>query len=261
METKDIWKKTCHSVCQILHYKNGRIIGVGTGFKVENLILTNNHVFASVHSDKTKIQFKDATGKAVALEKVYTPQELQSVFKEGMPQNSWDFAIVEDDHFNSIPNLELAEENEIEIGERCVFLGYPLQSNYLTIHQAIISAKYTNIKNDVKYIQLDASINRGNSGGPLIEAETQKVIGYITLKKTGLSPEFTDLSNALKDNIKALEGHGQTGGVKISGIDFVSSLRMVQSQLSLLGEEIERSSNVGIGYAFELDEVRKSLQY
>jgi phosphoribosylaminoimidazole (AIR) synthetase len=46
----------------------------------------------------------------------------------------------------------------------------------------------------------------------------------------------------------------------MSGIDIMQTFKAIQNQFSVLGKEIERSSNVGIGFAFELDEVRNGLE-
>jgi len=37
------------------------------------------------------------------------------------------------------------------------------------------------------------------------------------------------------------------------------ALKVIQNQLKELSQEIERANNVGIGFAFELDEVREAL--
>lgn len=259
MESKEIWRKINPSICQIIHRQNNKVISVGTGFKCCGYIITNNHVYNPINSEEITIQFKNADGKGVSIEKKYSSKEFIALLKDGMPKDSWDFAILEDTHFSEIPDLKLIEENkEIEIGQKCVFLGFPFSSNYLTIHEAIVSAKYTNTGNNVKYIQLNASVNGGNSGGPLIEIETQEVIGIITLKKTGFSDNFKKLNESFKSNIEILEKNGGAT-ISVSGIDIMQTFKIIQNQLAVLGNEIERSSNVGIGFAFELDEVRKGL--
>lgn len=145
-----------------------------------------------------------------------------------------------------------------KIGESCVFLGFPLNTNYLTIHSAIISIKYAT-GNDIKYIQIDGSVNKGNSGGPLINSTTGDVIGYITLKKTGFTDKFSKLRKSFKDNIDYIDKNPGANMV-MGGIDLRQSLKAIQQQLNLLGNEIERSANVGIGIAFELDQIRKGIK-
>lgn len=259
METKEIWKKTYPSICQILHRKEGKIIGVGTGFKSSGFIITNNHVYNPSNSDEVMISFKNSNGINVILSKKYTIEEFIKTLKRGMPKDSWDFAILQDSFFDEIPDLKLSSSEFVtEIGQDCVFLGFPLSSNYLSLHKAIVSAKYVNSKNDVKYIQLDASINKGNSGGPLINSETLDVIGIVTLKKTGFSERFEELNKSYQENLNHFE---QNKGMKIQmgSYEIGDALKVIQLQLKELSKEIERANNVGIGFAFELDEVREAL--
>ncbi|MEK9179280.1 MAG: trypsin-like peptidase domain-containing protein, partial [Patescibacteria group bacterium] len=68
-----------------------------------------------------------------------------------------------------------------------IFSGFPLSVEHLTTHTGIISAKYLrkgsfgNI--DQKVFQIDGSINKGNSGGPLISLNDLKVIGIISTRE------------------------------------------------------------------------------
>lgn len=260
MDTKQIWKKYSQSICQIIHRKSGNVISVGTGFKAGKYILTNNHVYNPTKADEIIIQFKDENGINISVEKKYSPSDFISILKSGSPQASWDFAILEDSFFDRIKPLFLAEGSKIiEIGQRCVFFGFPFSSNFLSIHTAIVSAKYINPKNSVKYIQLDASVNRGNSGGPLLNADTCEVIGIVTLKKTGFSEKFNGLNMSFKSNIEAIEKNGKVS-MMLGSIDVLWSLKAIQTQLTILGSEIERATNVGIGFAFELDELKKSIE-
>ncbi len=68
--------------------------------------------------------------------------------------------------------------------DRYSLLGFPFEGDNLSIAQGIISSQF--VKASGNYIQLDANVNQGNSGGRLISLETGKVIGIITRKATGL---------------------------------------------------------------------------
>ena len=67
---------------------------------------------------------------------------------------------------------------------------------------------------------------------------------------------FDDLLKSFATNIKALKVSNQGRSVRISGINPVEVLIISQNQMKSTAEELRRSANVGIGYAFELDEIK-----
>ncbi len=82
---------------------------------------------------------------------------------------------------NDFPKLKLAESDDLEIGEWVMAIGSPLSFEN-SITKGIISAKGRQIGSQqyVPYIQSDVPINRGNSGGPLINLDGE-VVGINTL--------------------------------------------------------------------------------
>jgi hypothetical protein len=130
--------------------------------------------------------------------------------------------------------------------------GYPRQlATNLTCHQGIISSFYRSGLAEV--IQIDASVNAGNSGGPLIDPQTGGAFGIVTRKATGLSKLFNQLRNSINANVAM--GQGVTSVMSIDGIDLVQAIVMSQIQMLLTLDEIERQANVGIGYAFSAEHI------
>ncbi len=267
MDLKLKWKIAYQSICLIQHYQNGKLIASGTGFKVGNELVTNNHVFFCDYSTHTLIKFVNADSYSENLSQEFSKEEFQALLIKGSTENFWDFAVfdISNTKFCSLPSLMLCNsEINILIGSKIYFLGFPLLQNNLTIHGGNVSSKYTT-ENGVKYIQIDGSVNSGNSGGALFDYETETIIGIVTRKQTGLTKKFNELKNSVKQNIDHLQQvttigvGGIIGSGVIGGIDQNKALITIQAQLDLLTEEIFRSANVGIGYAFELDEVRKYL--
>jgi hypothetical protein len=131
-------------------------------------------------------------------------------------------------------------------GQKVLILGYPFSSKFMTSHVGYISAIYESA--GVEVYQLDASVNSGNSGGPLIDICTGKVLGIVTRKSTGLSEEFDNLRASFNDNINVLEE--SKGMLGLGNVDLVSMLQLAQKQMQIISENIKKSANVGIGYAF-----------
>jgi serine protease Do len=91
-----------------------------------------------------------------------------------------DVAVVKVDAEN-LPYLELADSDALEVGEWVLAIGNPLGLSH-TVTAGIVSAKDRSgfgLANFENFIQTDAAINFGNSGGPLINLDA-KVVGINT---------------------------------------------------------------------------------
>ncbi len=146
--------------------------GQGTGFMVtdDGYIVTNAHVLAD---DGGKL----ASGiKAIT----YNQGTISADFVgyDGL----LDLAILK------IPGdfsyLRLDDSDGIQIGEKVIAIGNPLGLQF-SVSQGIVSAVHRTGSNGINgYIQTDAALNPGNSGGPLINKEG-KVIGINNFKIGG----------------------------------------------------------------------------
>ena len=167
--------------------------GVGSGFSIrENLIITNAHVVGN--NEKVAINLYDGTtinGK---------------VIKSDIDK---DLALIKID--KTLVPLNINKEN-ISIGQEVYAIGAPKDMPY-TMTKGIISALDRKIgKNN--YIQIDASVNSGNSGGPLVD-DSGDVIGIITLKASdaegiGFAINTKDINNFI-DDVDISEEHTSAG--------------------------------------------------
>ncbi len=157
-----------------------------------------------------------------------------------------------------IKKLEFLIDNTVYIGQKVCILGYPFGKKNLSINRGIVSSIYK--KCGVKIFQIDGIINNGNSGGPLVDLETGKVIGIITRKEDGLNELFKQLKEQIKMNSESLRNAVNAGvTISIGNIDFAKALFVSFDNSVNLVKQIERSTNVGIGYAFSLNKVIESL--
>lgn len=143
-------------------------IGTGTGFYVKkfDVIVTNFHVVAEHHSVAIQTQNK----------KKYVADVL-------MVDPDLDIAILKaQDFVEEMPELHLGDDtNEISNMARVSVLGFPFGMPF-TVTEGIISSVDQILENK-KYIQTDAAVNPGNSGGPLVDA-MGNIIGLTTSKFT-----------------------------------------------------------------------------
>ena len=141
----------------------------GTGFIISNegYLVTNAHVLAdssgNLVSSIQAITYKQGTKNA---EFIGVDRELDIALLK----------IVGD--FNS---LEFEDSDNVQIGEKVIAIGNPLGLQF-SVSEGIVSAVQREGINGLNaYIQTDAALNPGNSGGPLINKEG-KVIGINNFK-------------------------------------------------------------------------------
>ena len=170
---------------------------LGSGFIIsdDGLVVTNYHVIEGA----TSINIILSTGEEVSAEVVnYDSVEDLAVLN-----------IVDD---IAMPGVaELGDSSSVETGEQVIAIGNPLGKEFSeTVTSGIVSsANRTITKSDtstVEYIQTDAAINSGNSGGPLINSSGQ-VIGINTAKEVGEGIEGIGFSipiNVLKEKLENL---------------------------------------------------------
>jgi S1-C subfamily serine protease len=144
-------------------------VGQGTGFIIsdQGYIITNAHVLA------------DSQGMlATIIQAINYEQEIISATFIGY-NGELDLALLK------IPGnyepLILENSDNIQIGEKVIAIGNPLGLQF-SVSQGIVSAtNRPGINQQNIYIQTDAALNPGNSGGPLINTEG-KVIGINNFK-------------------------------------------------------------------------------
>lgn len=255
---RDTWTNCYSSICSINFFdQQEQRIGSGTGFKIGNYLVTNNHVYAAPGAVKVELRFVNEDGYTPKASKTITYENFTQRLLIGDYEANWDYAILNlnDPEFNLIPSLTLADSSSTRIGQKVAVMGFQFDQSNLSIKQGILSSRY--IRVGVKYMQVDASVNQGNSGGPLINVDNNRVIGIVTRKHTGLTNAFDELLKSFANNIQVLQDSGRGTSMQIGGVDPVKVLIVSQTQMKQTAEELRRSANVGIGYAYELDEIKR----
>ena len=146
--------------------------GQGAGFIIdeEGYIVTNAHVLADELGHlATGIYAIDYKGKRIDLEFVGYDKEL-------------DIALLKAQ--GNYKALELGDSGDIKIGERVIAIGNPYGLVF-SVSEGIVSGIHRAGPNGLRaYIQIDAALNPGNSGGPLVNKQGN-VIGMNNFKISG----------------------------------------------------------------------------
>src|ERR1700682_888393 len=137
--------------------------GVGSGFIIDpkGYILTNNHVIDGA----TRITIGLLTGERFRGKVIGIDKET-------------DLAVIKVDAPHDLPVMKFGDSNATQVGDWVLAIGSPFGLDQ-TVTAGIISKKeretpyFTNFQ---RFLQTDAAINRGNSGGPLVNMRGE-VIG------------------------------------------------------------------------------------
>ncbi len=195
--------------------------GLGSGFIInkEGIIVTNNHVIEG--ADEITVIMSDQT-------------EFTAELLGRDPKADLAVLKIEPDQ-TELTAVEWGDSDLMRVGDWSIAIGNPLGLGG-TVTAGIISAISRDLRGSspyVKFLQTDASINRGNSGGPLFNIEG-KVIGINTaiISQTGgsIGLGFAIPSNSAKKIVQQLKDFGRTKrgwlGVQIQPVskDFAESL-------------------------------------
>ena len=211
-------------------------IGTGSGVIVspDGLIITNYHVIENA----TEIEVTSNKNKT------YTAEVIGS-------DPSTDLAVLKIKTNESLPFIPFGDSEVARVGEWVLAVGNPFNLNS-TVTAGIISAKSRDLNDrdnkNQSFIQTDAAVNMGNSGGALVNTEGE-LIG-INTAISSITGGFVGYSFAVPSNIvrKVFEdliefGNVQKGLLGVSGsalnAELAEKFEVNETQGFLIGEVIE----------------------
>jgi serine protease Do len=132
----------------------GEVIGSGFVIRADGVIVTNRHVILGARSVRVKL----ADGREL-------PVEIMG------SDAATDLAILKV-AAGRLPALRLGSSARAAVGDPVIAIGNPFGLGQ-TVTAGIISARGRTLEDDpyIDFLQTDAAINRGNSGGPLLAAD------------------------------------------------------------------------------------------
>lgn len=175
--------------------KKQRQSSLGSGFIIseDGYIVTNHHVIAK--AEKIEVRLLDGrafTAKIIGKDKL-TELALIKIEAEDLPYIEW------------------GDSDKIEVGDWVLAIGNPLGFDH-TVTAGIISARGRSVFGSTAYgqfLQTDAAINFGNSGGPLYNLDAE-VIGINTaIVAGGQNLGFAIPSNLARNIIQQLRKTGK----------------------------------------------------
>jgi serine protease Do len=173
-------------------------LGSGVIVSKEGHIITNHHVVA----DKDRIEVQLTDGRVAPAQIIGTDEQT-------------DIAVLK----ISAPNLEplpLGDSDQVRVGQMVFAVGNPFGLQE-TVTQGIISAKGRRAMADsgVEFLQTDAAVNQGNSGGPLLNLRGEIIGINSAIFSTSEDGAWLGISFAIPANVarRALESVLKTGRI------------------------------------------------
>ncbi len=210
--------------------------GSGVIISKDGYIVTNNHV----------VDFADEIIVTLPNNKEYKAQKVGT-------DPATDLAVIKIEE-NNLPVPKFADSEKIKVGQWVIAVGNPFDYLTSSVTAGIVSAK--NRKIDIiqaegaheEFIQTDAAVNPGNSGGALID-ENGQLVGITTAIATPTGSyagySFAIPSNLMLDIVNKLIEEGKenlnraTLGISVATVN----------------EEIQNDQNLPIDYGVYVDEV------
>lgn len=182
--------------------------GSGVIISADGYIVTNNHVVDG--ADELTVSLNEGS-------KEYSARVIGA-------DKTTDLALIKIDGKN-LPAIVIANSDNVKVGEWVLAVGNPLGLNN-TVTAGIISAKARTLgANGVEsFIQTDAAINQGNSGGALVNTRGELVgINAMLYSQTGSNIGYgfaipTTIMNKVVDDLKQY-GNVQRAMIGIQGTD------------------------------------------
>jgi len=208
LSPREIYEQDAPGVVMVMGYaEGGRKGSGGTGSIIQSdgLVLTNAHVV-----------IEEQTGKPFARLSVFLkPARVTGESKSDLSRmvrakvvaysQPLDLALLKLDGVTEpLPVVDVSESGRARIGDRVVAIGHPEQGGLWTLTTGVISAEVENFNgvNGKHVFQTETGLNRGNSGGPLLDGEG-RMIGVNTaiarVDSDGLP--ITSISFSLKSSV------------------------------------------------------------
>ena len=205
---EDFFKKFRDQMDQGERPRRAQALGSGFVISEDGYVVTNNHVIDK--ADEIVIEF--VSGKSLDAKVVGTDPKT-------------DIALLKVESDEPLPFVKFGDSDAERVGDWVIAVGNPLGQGF-SVSAGIVSARGRELSGSYDdYIQTDAAINRGNSGGPLFNTDGD-VIGVNTaiLSPNGgsIGIGFSMASNVVSKVVDQLRKYGETRrgwlGVRIQDV-------------------------------------------
>lgn len=256
---RNVWDFCYRSVCSICFFtENGIKMNTLTGFLIENYIVTDESIYKAKSCYEVVIQFFLENGYEAAHGLKLTFDELNGRLNRVAEYDNEGFALISTDGLvmDQVPSLIPEFEQDNRIGTSIAIIGFHEDASNMSLKKGIISS-FVKVESGKQYIQFEASIKQGNSGSPVINIETGKVIGVVGYKLSSFANAYDAFKNIIEENLRVLKK--SEGKMNIMDIDPIQVLIANQNQLKQISKEFYKTAVMNYGFANEIFSLRNYL--
>ena len=227
---KEIYQQISPGVVFILASDGSQKANIGTGsiIRSDGLIITNTHVLL----DEDKIHIKAHIGIHLKPRRISgnPKHDLRHAYAGEVLVYDipLDLALIKIKQIDRrLQTVKFADSQNVDIGDRVFAIGHPEQGGLWSLTTGVVSAFYQNYGGvrGKNLFQTDASINRGNSGGPLLDEQGAMIgINSLIARKAADGLMITDVNFSIRSNV-ALRWLRQQGYIFATAVPRVAAGR------------------------------------
>jgi serine protease Do len=207
LSPKELYQKISPGVVFIYAAQSseGGSAGTGSIISKDGLVITNAHIFTQEGSSRlvTNIQIFLKPDKITGNPRVdLTRRYKGEIMAYDIPL---DLALLKIIDFDAVINpVDFGNSEKVEVGDQAYAIGHPEQGGLWSLTTGVISAfkaDYAGVTGKDLF-QTEASINRGNSGGPLLNEEGLMIgINSLIARQAADGLTITDVNFSIRSNV------------------------------------------------------------
>lgn len=257
---KNIWEESYRSVCSISFYTDSGIkFNSLTGFRVQNYIVTDEFIYQVKKCNEVVFQFVENDGYTPSFSVRMTFGEFNERLNRIVEYENEGYALIDLDNLeiDTVPSLITEFSASSHIGQSIALLGFHGDQENMSLKSGMISS-FVKMETGKRYVQFDAAIKQGNSGSPLIDLNTGRVIGVVGYRLSSFTRTYEAFKNIIDENLRLLKK--SEGKMNIMDIDPIQVLIANQNQLKQMSREFYRTSMMNFGLAHEIYTLKGYLE-
>jgi hypothetical protein len=230
-----IWKAFNNSVCTLNYFNKRNILYYrSTGFRLGNFLICGCCIREIKNGDYLTIEFISTSPVGHKSILKFTAEDLYERSAGNQRELSGiNFLSIRQKELEKVPPIRGFCQSEPAIGTPVAILACSTRTDHPYLKSGMVSSNLD--VNGRKMILIESTIEKGNCGAPVINAESGRLIGVLTDEMTSSSDSYRSLKPIIDENINRLKR--ASGKWTIGDIDPAQVLAANQYMIKHLARE------------------------